>query len=102
MDIDDGYAYTAPVDSYPEGASPYGILNVAGNVWEWCVDFYGKDYYKKSPDKNPIGPASGFYRVLRGGGWINHAENVRCADRYLHGSSSRDIDVGFRLCQDQD
>ncbi len=70
-DIDDGYAYTAPVESYPQGASPYGMLNMAGNVWEWCNDWYGSDYYKKSSYKNPMGPASGTNRVLRGGGWIH-------------------------------
>ena len=60
---------TAPVGSFPTGASPYGCLDMAGNVWEWCEDWYGADYYKKSPERNPTGPESGSYRVMRGGSW---------------------------------
>jgi formylglycine-generating enzyme required for sulfatase activity len=99
-DIDDGYAYTAPVESYPQGASPYGILNMAGNVWEWCNDWYGSDYYKKSPGKNPIGPTGGTYRVMRGGGWDDFAGFIRCALRSRYYPSYRYLVVGFRICQD--
>gem|GEM_PF-616507 len=101
-DIDDGYAYTAPVESYPQGASPYGILNMAGNVWEWCNDWYGSDYYKNSPGKNPIGPTGGPDRVLRGGGWYDFAPLIRCAYRSSDDPSVRGYDVGFRLCQDKE
>jgi formylglycine-generating enzyme required for sulfatase activity len=99
--IDDGYAYTAPVGSYPKGASPYGLLDMAGNVWEWCEDWYDSDYYKKSLQKNPTGPESGTSRVLRGGGWVNSADVIRCAYRYDIDPSYRNGDVGFRLCQDK-
>jgi formylglycine-generating enzyme required for sulfatase activity len=60
---------TAAVGSFPKGASPYGALDMAGNVWQWVEDWYGADYYKKSPERNPTGPESGSYRVMRGGSW---------------------------------
>jgi formylglycine-generating enzyme required for sulfatase activity len=98
---EDGFEFTAPVDSYSQGASPYGVLNMAGNVWEWCNDWYGSDYYKNSTDKNPIGPAGGTYRVLRGGGCYNSADGIRCAFRFSGDPSYRGYVVGFRLCQDK-
>jgi formylglycine-generating enzyme required for sulfatase activity len=99
-DIDDGHAYTAPLGSYPAGASPYGLLDMAGNVWEWCGDWYDENYYKNSPKKNPLGPDGGTLRVLRGGGWFNDAESLRCTFRGYHYPSDRFDYVGFRLCQD--
>ncbi|MGB0386794.1 MAG: SUMF1/EgtB/PvdO family nonheme iron enzyme [Ardenticatenaceae bacterium] len=67
--IDDGYEFTAPVGTYPDGASPYGALDMAGNVSEWTADRYDADYYKYGPEDNPQGPSTGEYRVLRGGSW---------------------------------
>jgi len=68
---DDGYADTSPVDAFPGGASPYGVLNMAGNVWEWVADWYGASYYAHSPARNPQGPASGTQRITRGGGFFD-------------------------------
>ena len=60
---------TSRVDSYPTGASPYGVMDMAGNVWEWVYDWWQVDYYRNSPSNNPAGPATGDNRVLRGGSW---------------------------------
>ena len=73
---------TTAVGSYPNGASLYGALDMAGNVWEWVNDWYSNSYYQNSPVKNPIGPDSGTSRVLRGGSWDRDARHVRSASRY--------------------
>jgi len=71
---------TMPIGSFPEGLSPYGAYDMAGNVWEWCSDWYQSDYYSVSPYSNPTGPVSGTYKTLRGGSWIN-VHVCRCALR---------------------
>ncbi len=73
---------TAPVGSYPNGASLYGVLDMAGHVWEWVCDWYQSDYYSISPGSNPQGPTTGTFRVLRGGSWLDAVDAVRCADRF--------------------
>ena len=65
------------VGSYPSGASPYGAMDMAGNVMEWCSDWYQRDYYENSPKKNPKGPANGAYRVLRGGAFFFEGQDLR-------------------------
>ena len=72
---------TAQVDTHPTGASPYGALNMAGNVWEWVADWYAPDYYAVSPTNNPTGPAAGAYRVRRGGGAKSLASDLRATAR---------------------
>ena len=73
---------TSQVGSYPSGASPYGAMDMAGNVWEWVNDWYQSNYYSVSPGSNPPGPASGTSKVLRGGsfgdGW---RRTLRVANR---------------------
>jgi iron(II)-dependent oxidoreductase len=80
----DGYQYTAPLGSYPAGASPYGVLDMAGNVAEWCADWYTSDYYRHGPRINPAGPASGEYRVVRGGSWNDPSYRVRSSYRWRY------------------
>jgi formylglycine-generating enzyme required for sulfatase activity len=70
---EDGYDRTAPAGTYP--ANGYGLVDVAGNVWEWCADWYDPTYYRRSPDRNPPGPAEGRERVMRGGSFL-------CSDSY--------------------
>jgi eukaryotic-like serine/threonine-protein kinase len=88
---------TTQVGSYPAGASPYGALDMAGNVWEWVYDWYGKDYYTASPHDNPGGPLSGNHHVIRGGSWSSIAWNLRSAMRYWIDPKGRTyVDYGFR------
>ncbi len=90
---------TAPVGSYPSGASPYGLQDMAGNVWEWCRDWYSSSYYSVSPSTDPQGPTSGGYRVLRGGGWRGSDYGNRCADRSDDDPNSNWSSHGFRLAR---
>ncbi len=94
--VNDGYSRTAPVGSFPSGASPYGALDMAGNVWEWVSDTYAYSYYVKSPLHNPQGPGSGDYRVLRGGSWYGFYNNERVAYRAWMTPENRDAATGFR------
>jgi formylglycine-generating enzyme required for sulfatase activity len=98
---DDGYAFTAPVGSYPGGASPYGAMDMAGNVWEWVSDWYGEDYYRQSPSANPPGPEMGETRVLRGGAASNYGIYVRSAFRNFNDPDFWNVDLGFRCVRSQ-
>ena len=93
---DDGWQHTAPVGSYPAGASPYGALDMAGNVWEWCQDWYGSDYYASSPQRDPQGPDFRDRRVVRGGSWGSYERLVRAAARYRYEPDFRSNGIGFR------
>jgi|GEM_PF-1311923 len=97
----DGYDYTSPVGSFPLGASPYGLLDMAGNVWEWCSDRYGKEYYKVSPGSNPVGPSTGDYWVLRGGSWLSNDADLRCSARHYLDPGYWDYTYGFRVVRSQ-
>ena len=92
----DGYPYTAPVGSYPSGKSPYGIEDLAGNVWEWVQDWYAADYYRRSPERNPVNDTPAESRVLRGGGWHNPPAYVRAAVRHRYAPDNRSSGLGFR------
>ena len=72
---------TLPVGSYPDGKSPYGVMDMAGSVSEWCRDWYGENYYSDSVTENPQGPADGEERVLRGGSFYDKPDQMRCSSR---------------------
>jgi formylglycine-generating enzyme required for sulfatase activity len=92
-----GIGTTSPVGCFPGGESPYGMQDMAGNVWEWCADWFGKSYYASSPSDNPVGPAEGSFRVLRGGSWGDTAGYCRVAFRRRNAPVSRSDFLGFRL-----
>ena len=96
--VDDGYENTAPVGTYPAGATWCGALDMAGNVEEWVVDLYAG--YPSERQENPTGPASGEGRVLRGGNWKYTPAGQRGAFRHGYPSSDSWSDTGFRCARD--
>ena len=95
-----GYS-TWPVGSKPKGASPYGLLDMAGNVWEWVADWYGGTYYADSPYENPIGPSSGYEHILRGGPMYLKSGNQSTFVRVRRGIDEGNFDIGFRCSTSQ-
>ena len=104
---DDGYENRlAPVGSFPKGKSYYGVMDMAGNVWEWTADWYSDVYYwsssqaaAKRPKKNPTGPAVGSWRVIRGGSWIDKIARCSTTFRFYLYPNLKTSFVGFRLAK---
>ena len=97
----DGYKLTAPIDAFANGVSPAGCYNMAGNVWEWCADWYQFRYYESAPGRDPKGPADGEKRCARGGScYVKDAIVLRCANRNKACPRNRFYDFGFRCVKD--
>ncbi len=94
--MEDRYEFTAPVNYYATGASPFGVFNMAGNVWEWCLDWYDKEYYHISPELDPEGPEAKQMKVLRGGSWINNIDGVQVTQRARNLPETQNNIYGFR------
>jgi formylglycine-generating enzyme required for sulfatase activity len=91
---------TMSVEGFPEGASSFGVLNMAGNVTEWVADWYSPAYYLDSSRENPPGPTAGEMRVARGGSWKNPITGVRTTNRTANFPDVFSTGVGFRCVVD--
>ena len=89
----------APVGSFPKGKSFYGVMDMAGNVWEWTADWYSDVYYLHSDKQNPKGPEVGSWRVLRGGSWIDKLTRCSTTFRFYLYPTLKTSFVGFRLAK---
>jgi iron(II)-dependent oxidoreductase len=87
-----------PVGSLKPNA--YGLYDMTGNVWEWCADWYGNDFYEVSPAGNPTGPVSGTLKVLRGGAWYCDRQEARPENRFYAAPGATSFNNGFRCARD--
>ena len=87
--------------SASRGASPWGVIDLAGNVWEWTADWYDRAYYSRSPERDPRGPERGTLKVMRGGCWVSGADSLRVACRKAELPDTWAPNVGFRCVRPQ-
>jgi formylglycine-generating enzyme required for sulfatase activity len=95
-DAGDEYLFTAPVGSFPLGRSPFGLEDMAGNVWEWVEDWFDQEFYRRSLSENPVNDTAGKRRVIRGGGWGNNPSGLRSTLRHANLPDIGLSMVGFR------
>lgn len=88
-----------PVGRYQQAASPYGLFEMAGNVWEWVQDWYGANYYETSPSRNPPGPEQGQFKVVRGGSWSDLPKYLLTYGRFKLPPATRNSYTGFRCAR---
>ncbi len=93
-----GRKATSPVDQFPRAASPFGCLDMAGNVWEWVEDWYG-DYGVLDARTDPKGPRGGKARIIRGGSWQSELDHCQASRRFALAPNERRNCVGFRVCR---
>jgi formylglycine-generating enzyme required for sulfatase activity len=98
-DATDGFAFVAPVGSYPDSASPSGALDMAGNVAEWTADVYHEEPPQRASTVNPRGPAAGSLRSLRGGSWRQPRFFQRTTARDGAPAETRSPEIGFRCAR---
>ncbi len=94
-----GFGGVLPVGSYPSGASPYGVLDMAGNAAEWVADYFDSRYYTYAPDHNPTGPDIVVDHVLRGGSWASPPEHAQTFFRDSSHSVEPNLRIGFRCAR---
>jgi formylglycine-generating enzyme required for sulfatase activity len=97
----DGYTFTAPVDAFQAGASAFGPLNMAGNVWEWCLDWYDSNYYRSEEifvdPQGSTNPEHQTFKVIRGGSWLDDLHEASCTNRAALAPENQEINTGFRV-----
>ena len=98
-DPGDGFLFTAPVGSFPFGRSPFGVEDLAGNVWEWVEDWFDPDFYRRSPTVDPVNYSPTDRKVIRGGGWGNNPQGLRSTLRHANPPDVGLSMVGFRCAK---
>jgi formylglycine-generating enzyme required for sulfatase activity len=98
--LKEGAETASPVGDHPQGRSPYGIHDLAGNLYEWVSDWYDDLFYQTPPTRNPRGPSNGTAKVQRGGSYINSPYRLRATFRTKADPTEHDPHVGFRCAQD--
>jgi sulfatase modifying factor 1 len=99
-DDGDGHLYTAPVGAFPRGRSPFGVEDLAGNVWEWVEDWFAPDFYARSSRRDPVNRTPTPRKVIRGGGWGNNPAGLRSTLRHANPPDIGLSMVGFRCARD--